>query len=45
MLDIVPFRLMQDPADLRVFEDLVYFVGGETDELVAKVVDPSLVRR
>lgn len=41
--NLVPFRLVQDPADLWVSEDLVYLVGGKANELVAKVVDPSLV--
>ncbi len=43
MLYLIPFRLVQDPADLWVSEDLVYLVGGEANELVAEVVDPSLV--
>ena len=35
MLYLVPFRLVQNPADLWVIEDLVYLVGGEANELVA----------
>lgn len=41
--NLIPFRLVQDSADLWVSEDLVYLVGGKANELVAKVVDPSLV--
>lgn len=41
--NLIPFRLVQDPADLWVSEDLVYLVRGKANELVAEVVDPSLV--
>lgn len=43
MLYLIPFRLMQDSADLWVCEYLVYLVGGKANELVAEVVDPGLV--